>query len=307
MAIVNPQYHNLGRILDLQLVVSPQHEKFLRRRLQSLGPGEAELLDGIAGHILNICGDGLPQFAEDYSWLCEQQLEEELFFRRNNRYRLSSFAEAYDQVYSNKHYMTRYMNGLLFTQLWWSNHTRVIEFYHSHFLAAHPEGYSHLEIGPGHGLFLYLAAADRRAGSVTGWDISEASLALTAEALSKLGLERAPQLKVQDFFKNPTGQFDSIVFSEVLEHMEHPRQALETIRPLLSDRGRLFLNMPINSPAPDHIFNVETPEDLDRFLKDAGYNVVESAYYPATNHTLETARRKKLTISCAFILERGSS
>lgn len=96
--------------------------------MQSLAPGEAELLDGIAGHILNICGDELPQFAEDYSWLCEQQLTEELFFRRNNRYRLSTFAEAYDQVYSNKDYMTRYMNGLLFTQLWWSNHTGVMGF-----------------------------------------------------------------------------------------------------------------------------------------------------------------------------------
>lgn len=272
-----------------------------------MAPGEAELLDGIAGHILNICGDELPQFAEDYSWLCEQQLTEELFFRRNNRYRLSTFAEAYDQVYSNKDYMTRYMNGLLFTQLWWSNHTGVMGFYQSNFVATNREGYSHLEIGPGHGLFLYLAAADPRAGSVSAWDISQASLTLTAAALSKLGLERLPQLKVQDFFSNPSGQFDSIVFSEVLEHMEHPRQALETIRPLLSDHGRLFLNMPINSPAPDHLFNVETPEDLDRFVEGAGYTVIERAYFPVTNHTLDTARRKKLTISCAFILERAPS
>ena len=307
MALLDPQHQNLERVLAVQIAVSPDHQKFLTRRLTSLVPGERELLEDIARHVVNFCEDALDQFAEDYAWLCEQQMEEELHFRRTGRYRLSTFEEAYDQVYSNREYMTRYMNGLLLTQLWWSNHTRVMGFYRSHFLATHPDGYSHLEIGPGHGLFLYLAAADPRAGIVSAWDVSETSLALTAKALSKLGLKLLPELKMQDLFDKPSGQFDSIVFSEVLEHMERPRHALETIRPLLSDRGRLFVNMPINSPAPDHLFNLETPEDLDRLLKDVGYTVLDSAYFPATNRTLEAARRKKLTISCAFILGKDRS
>lgn len=307
MALPDPPYPNLQRILATQLSVSPDHHKFLTRRLNALVPGEQELLEKVATNIVNLCGDNLVQFAKDYSWLCERQLEEELHFRRTGRYRLSTFAEAYDQVYSNREYMTRYMNGLLLTQLWWANHTRVTGFYQSHFLDTHSEGYSHLEIGPGHGLFLYLAAADQRAGSVSAWDVSEASLALTAAALSKLGLKRLPSLKMQNLFDNPAGQFDSIVFSEVLEHMERPRQALEVIRPLLSDHGRLFLNMPINSPAPDHLFNLESPEALDQLLKDVGYSVLDHAYFPATNQTLDAARRKRLTISCAFILARDRS
>ena len=305
MSFLDHQHRNLERILAAQLGVSPDHEKFLARRLKSLIPGEGELLEDIAGHIINLCGDNLTRFAEDYSWLCERQLEEELHFRRSGRYRLSTFAEAYDQVYSDSEYMTRYMNGLLFTQLWWSNHTRVMDFYRSQFLAAHRDGYSHLEIGPGHGLFLYFAAADQRSAEVKAWDVSEASLALTATALSKLGLKRMPELKMQNLFDSPAGQFDSIVFSEVLEHMERPRQALEVLRPLLSDHGRLFLNMPINSPAPDHLFNVDSPEDLAQLLSDVGYAVLDSAYFPATNQTLDAARRKKLTISCAFILGKG--
>ena len=45
---------------------------------------------------------------------------------------------------------------------------------------------------------------------------------------------RMPDLVLQDLFASPTAQFDSVVFSEVLEHMEKPRAAPDAIRPLLS-------------------------------------------------------------------------
>ncbi len=108
-----------------------------------------------------------------------------------------------------------------------------------------------------------------------------------------------------DLFKGPTGSFDSMVFSEVLEHMEDPRGSLEVLRGLLAPQGRLFVNMPINSPAPDHLFNADTPEDLEKFNVDAGFKVLDRGFFPATNQSLEAARKKKLTISCAYIVSRA--
>jgi hypothetical protein len=64
----------------------------------------------------------------------------------------------------------------------------------------------------------------------------------------------------------------------------------------------LFINMPINSPAPDHLFNAETPEKLEEFIVQSRLRVVDRAFFPATNQTLENARRKNLTISCVFVL-----
>ena len=87
--------------------------------------------------------------------------------------------------------------------------------------------------------------------------------------------------------------------------MEKPREALEVIRSVMAPAGRLFLNMPINSPAPDHLFNAESPEALEEFVTGAGYRVMGRAFYPATNQSLDLARRKKMTISCAFILEKA--
>ncbi len=152
---------------------------------------------------------------------------------------------------------------------------------------------------------MYFAAADKRAGAVTAWDISEASIDLTREALTKLGLTAMPSLELVDMFAEPRGSFGSVVFSEVLEHMENPREALEVIRSVLAPGGRLFLNMPINSPAPDHLFNAESPEALESFVVSCGYRILDRAFFPATNQSLELARKRKLTISCVFVAERS--
>jgi 2-polyprenyl-3-methyl-5-hydroxy-6-metoxy-1,4-benzoquinol methylase len=297
-------FPHVVKLVNEQLAVAPEQEKLFRRRFEAADDGELAALDEFAVHILRLAGDCLEQHLEDYRWLCQQQIAEELHFRRQGRYRLDTFEEAFQQVYSNKEYMTRYMNGLLMTQLWWANHTQVMRYYRDVFLRSNKPDYSHLEIGPGHGLFLYFAAADRNVGDVQGWDISQASIALTTEALRKLGVVRMPRLRMVDMFANPEGSFDSVVFSEVLEHMENPAEALAVLRSVLAPDGRLFINMPINSPAPDHLFNAESPEALRAFIERSGLRVIGEVFFPATNQTLDQARKKKLTISCVFVCQK---
>ena len=198
--------------------------------------------------------------------------------------------------------MSRYINGLLMTQLWWSNHSDVMRFYANEFIAGNSNDFRHLEVGAGHGLFLYFAANDPKCAHAEGWDVSASSIMASKAALERLDVAKMPVLLEQDLFDNPKGEFDSIVFSEVLEHLDRPTDAMAVLRSLLNKNGRLFINMPINSPAPDHIFNIETPELLSEYLEKAGFKIISSAYYPATNQTMEMSRAKNLTISCAYIL-----
>jgi 2-polyprenyl-3-methyl-5-hydroxy-6-metoxy-1,4-benzoquinol methylase len=296
----------LSRLIDIQIKETPHHEKFLRRRFQDLSAEELSHLEELAQHVAALIEGAEEEHVQDYDWICQTMLEEELNFRRTGRYRLTTFADAYEQVYSRREYMTHYMNGLLMTQLWWSNHSQSMAFYRDRFIARNKDGYSHLEIGPGHGLFLYFAAKDPRAGSVCGWEISEASLKMTEQALGRLGLKTMPALQISNFLENSDERFDSIVFSEVLEHMEDPAQALASLRPLLTPEGRLFINVPINSPAPDHLFNMDTPEAMEEFIAGHGFQVVDREFFPATNQALSDARKKKLTISCAFVVQRAN-
>ncbi len=59
-------------------------------------------------------------------------------------------------------YMTRYVSGILMSQLWWANHTDAMRWFRDAFIGAAPPRFSHLEVGPGHGLYLALAASSPR-------------------------------------------------------------------------------------------------------------------------------------------------
>lgn len=294
-------YPNLSKMLQQQLAVFPDHAPYIERRFQDAKGERLEFDEVVADKIIRIAGSELARVCEDYRWLCGEVLNEELHFRREGRYRLSSFKQALEEVYSNAPYMTRYMNGLLATQLWWENHTDVLRFCRDAFVAGNPRGFTHLEVGPGHGLFLHIAASSPNCSEAVGWDISEASIENTRAALHALDATNKVRLEKVDLFAAPKGRFQSIVFSEVLEHLEKPLDALRILHGLLAEGGRLFINAPVNSPAPDHIYLFSTPEDVVAMAEEAGFRIEKTFFAPATGNSLERCRKKNLNISAAVI------
>jgi len=289
----------LDRLVRTQLEVWPEHEKYLSSRFAEAATPFAEKV----AEAIEKIGESPRELAEDYRWLCGRLYEEELHFRRTGAYRLSRFEDAVREVYANDEFMRRYMNALLISQLWWANHTRVIDTFANRFLPENRADYSHLEIGPGHGLLLYFAAHDPRCRAVTGWDLSEASLDATRAALGRLGVDREVALVKRNLFDRADASqlFDSIVLSEVCEHLEDPKSALEHIRDHLAPGGRLFVNVPVNSPAPDHIYLLRSPEEAVELVKSAGYRVTDTSFFPMTGYSETRARRLKATISCVVV------
>ena len=297
---------SLAALMALQYDRTPKHRDYLERRLSTAGPAEMDALEALAVQITALGGPRLPEICDNYDFICRIVREEEMHFRRHGSYRLTTFEEANAEVYSNKDYMSKYMDGLLLTQIYWSNHTACYTFYRDVFLGGAPEGYDYLEIGPGHGLLLYQAIRDPRCASVTGWDLSPASIDATREALEELGATgRAPDLVLQDLYTaDESKQFDCVTFSEVLEHLEDPEGAVRKLGALLKPGGRLYINVPINSPAPDHLFLLRSPEETEDFVKGCGLTIEQATYFPMTNHTMEQARKHSLTISACIIATR---
>ncbi len=89
--------------------------------------------------------------------------------------------------------------------------------------------------------------------------------------------------------------------SEILEHLEDPSAALKAAMKWLKPGGTIWVNVPANSPAPDHIFLVESPEHACEIVRAAGLAVVASKGFPMTGATLERARKHKLAISCVVV------
>jgi 2-polyprenyl-3-methyl-5-hydroxy-6-metoxy-1,4-benzoquinol methylase len=304
------RYPSLKALVEAQIQAWPQHSQFLEKSIgarseQVLAVSEigAELVLGIAA----TGGSGLAEICSDYRFVCETMiLEEELYFRRHGRYRLASFAEAEAEYYSKPDLMRRYMHGLLLSGIFWLNHANALDFYVREFLPKNVAGYRHLEVGPGHGLLIQFAARDPRCAEATGWDVSPHSISSTKRALGAIGLADKVNLVCQDVMKadRQMKAFDSIVISEVLEHLEDPVPALESLFQCLKPGGRIWVNMPSNSPAPDHLYLLDQPEETMDLMRKVGFEIETHGMFPMTGYSLERARKLKLTINCAAIGRR---
>jgi 2-polyprenyl-3-methyl-5-hydroxy-6-metoxy-1,4-benzoquinol methylase len=296
---------HLREMVERQLDAFPEHAAYLQARFAHDDAQDLNFADDVAANVLQIAGPAITQVCQNYRWFCGVMLTEELHFRRTGRYRLSTFAEADAELYSNRELMSKSMDGLLVSQLWWRNHTEMLHFFRDEFVMRNPTGFRHLEIGPGHGLYLYLAAASKDCVSAEGWDVSDSSIADTRKALDAMHVKHEIVLRKMNLFDAPDEQFDSVVCSEVLEHLERPQDALKILRGLMTENGRIFLNAPINSPAPEHIYLFETPEHLVDMIKGAGFAVESAKFAPSTGATLERARKQKRSISVGVIARRA--
>ncbi len=292
----------------------PDHAGYIAKSFEDREAAVIAVSDELARVVLILGGGmagGIEGLIDDYRFLCESiLLPEELHFRRYGTYRLRAFADAERECYANAPFMDRYMNGLLVSNVLWSNHAHAFEAYVNGYLPRLPAGAAHLEIGPGHGLFLFFAARQARLARIEGWDVSPTSIGNTRSALDVLGVERPVDLKLVNLFDAPpaeaAGDFDGIVMSEILEHLEDPVAAMRAASRHLKPGGHLWVNVPANSPAPDHIFLVNGPEHAVTLVKDAGLEVVNSAAFPMSGATLEKATKRKLAISCVVLARKPS-
>lgn len=280
----------------------PEHRPFIKKVRERFS--QYHIVHDLADIILTLTDNNVHSIIKSYKWMCEMLLEEELHFRRHDAYRFSSFAEVNSLVYQNDDLMHRYMDGLLLSQILWSNHIEVFDFYINEFLASTAHAMNHLEVGPGHGLFLHYAAQQPR-DTIQGWDISPSSLEKTNAYLKKLGSQHKVKLRCQDITLASShylnDQFDSLVISEVLEHVENPIKILTSLCEFATTNAKMFINVPVNSPSIDHIYHFKTPEEVTDLVESVGLHVEDVHLAPASCLSEASARKIKSTISCAII------
>lgn len=299
-------YPSLARICAAVLDVWPAHWGYLKSRFCESDHPVLPIIEEVAGLVARIAGSDLSTFADSYRWTCETLIAEDLHFRRTGGYRWTTFEDAYREVYSRSDYMQTYLRGLLLSQALWANQATAFHFYVERFLQRLQPGADHLEIGPGHGLLLYFAARSPRIGSITGWDVSESSLAMTRHTMQNIGVQYPFKLELHNILEPPSVQevYDAVVLSEVLEHLDRPAMALATIFQALKPGGLAFFNVPVNSPAPDHIYYWGSPAEVEELVRTIGFKIVDSDAAPATGYSLERALRRKVTVNSLIVAAR---
>lgn len=280
----------------------PDHARYLEKSLSARSAAELQTTEILAQAALTLEGARLAELAENYRWTCDRLREEELFFHREGRYRLTTFAEADAEVYSNHAYMERYVDGLLLSQVMWYNHVASCTYYFTQAPGLIPSDARMLEIGPGHGLMTYLAVRDFGLSSATVWDLSPVSVEHTRSALARLGIDSV-NCAVRNALSvsEADDKFDFVVLSEVLEHIEDPAQVMRKLRAIVSPQGLVFVNVPINSPSPDHLYLMRTPDEARDLLRQTGFEIVSEAMFATQGMKLERALKNAVTVSvCMF-------
>jgi 2-polyprenyl-3-methyl-5-hydroxy-6-metoxy-1,4-benzoquinol methylase len=307
------KYPQLANLVKETLTVWPEHQRYLENSIAPREEGFLSFSEKLSDMVIRLSTSdgGLRVHVDDYQFLCEEiYLPEELHFRRTGSYRLKNFEEALTTVYSNAPFMARYMNGLLVSDVLWNNHCRGLQHFADVFLNSLPANAQLLEVGPGHGLLLHLAGQNPKIGTLTAYDVSEKSVDMAGKALKTLGAAKPVRFELKNILddaimdESNAKQFDAIVFSEVLEHLDKPEKALRSLLHLCKPGGRVWINVPANSPAPDHLYLVREPKQAEDAVRAAGFEVVDTAHLPMTGVTLERAIEKQLTITCIIVGRR---
>ena len=305
---IKKYYSNIWALIECILHDYPEHKRYIEQGILSHEKDGLTALDSLAKSVLEIANGNsvtLENLARGYRWMCESFTKEELYFRRNGSYRCKSLNQAIEETYSNKEIMKKYMDGLLISQVLWSNHSHVFLYFASRFLAKLPKRFNYLEIGCGHGLYICEAARHKNSNKLNGWDISAQSIKHTSRVLEQFNLNKKVTLEQRNIYdERPDNFFDALVLSEILEHLETPDLALKNMANQLRSGGLIFVNFPINSPAPDHIYLLKTIEEVVSLVRGSGYKVLETQAFPMTGYNLERAISSKVTISVVVIAEK---
>jgi hypothetical protein len=98
-----------------------------------------------------------------------------------------------------------------------------------------------------------------------------------------------PDLKFYLAGRNTTGwllnlnKSNVIVLGEILEHLEDPLKVLNKVSNHLSSGGLIWITIPINAPAIDHISLFRSKEEVFALVEKAGLEIIDSCDYHADN------------------------
>ena len=85
---------------------------------------------------------------------------------------------------------------------------------------------------------------------------------------------------------------------EILQCLDNLDLALQNVKKLLSKNGIIFINFPINSPAPDNVCLISDIEQLKERLINNGFLIKSFDCFTNGGISIEKAINNNFTISC---------
>lgn len=302
-----PKGSLIGFIIDYIEEKSPRHARKLHQRLGSLDEAfytHAEIFFSVYQEILNAENKTIEEGIENYLRMVNDYVFEQVRFIQSGEYSCASFEDAYEQVYSKPEVMEYYMSGLIMSQFLWKHHYDMFRFFTDNLRRQSSKVERYLEVGGGHGIHLleaiHLLGKDAHYDLI---DISESSIQLAKKFL----YEQPVHYHLQDIYTYKiTKKYDFITMGEVLEHVEKPVLLLEKLHEMLHDEGRIFITVPGNAPAIDHIYLFHNQEHIIETAANAGFEVTKDLRLYSEDVSEQEAIEKKVPFLYGAFLKKIS-
>lgn len=212
----------------------------------------------------------------DYMQMIRDMRREGVYFQKHGAYSCKSEAEAYEKVYSNPEIMDYYLNALLISQVVWSHHFEMLHYFSSTIsvLRKWLTGKRVLDVGSGHGLFSFIVKKEiSRFSEIDIIDLSGVSLKMARDIV---GIDRVKYILTDASRLIPPEKYDFIIMGEILEHLDNPVTLLNHMIDIMNDNGYIFITVPTNAPAIDHISLFRDEMDFLKILRSARLFVMGS-------------------------------
>jgi SAM-dependent methyltransferase len=225
-------------------------------------------------------------------------------YEASGHYENQSFAEVYENHYSQNETMSGYLWGIYLTNFLWAHHAEISVFYRDHFISKLPPASELIEIAPGHGGWGVWALTELPGARLKGFDISNSSIEIASSVARAAGCgERAEYIlrNAMDLDGITADAADGVICSFLLEHLETPERLFSVVQKFLKPRGFAFLTGALTAAQVDHIYEFRKESELVRLAEDNGLRVLFSLS-AAPQRTLRRARF--LPRSMALVLQK---
>jgi ubiquinone/menaquinone biosynthesis C-methylase UbiE len=294
----------LELILDKLDKKSPSHCAKLRQNLSYLGEDHSALADGFFARYENYLFRqklNLDFGIDCYLRMISDMGQERINFTREGKYSSSSFSEVEKRVYCSPEVMTYHMHGLVLAQFLWFEQYERLDFFLHHLKQSAGKLESYLEIGGGHGLYVYeamkLCPEIRQFDLI---DISKCSLKLSRGIVDSRKIH-FHLMNIFNFAEEQTYSF--VTMGEVLEHVEDPLALLKKIGSLIGKEGISFVSAPINAPMIDHIYLFNNEQEIRELISRAGLTILDERKVASERVSDKLADKFKVPVMYAAIVK----
>lgn len=250
----------------------PFHARTLIKGMEELKGKEYARLINMIFNYFNKQGLSAREVSEDYLKMIADMRREMKYFSIYGEYSCKNQEEAYNKVYSNPEVMGYYMNALILTNLLWSHHFEMFDYFsviikHLPIKSAHKRV---LDVGSGHGLYIDAVRRSNGNSKIDILDISASSLKVIKEMIGGEGLNFI-QSDILEY--DSKDKYDFIILGEILEHMDNPLELLKKAEELLHEDGLMWISVPTNAPAIDHVYLFKNEKEVLDLIALAGFYV----------------------------------